>query len=256
MDSNNNNVYRKAIENTSNVGNFTLLTNKYCLVGKGASADNLYEFYVEKLSNVMPVLQCSLGGGLNAIGTLGCGNSNGLVVPYSTTDQELQYLRNMLPDEINVQRVEDKYTCLGNCLCVNDHYGIAHPQLDNETVEIIEDVLGISLYKTTVANEALVGTFAIITNKGGLVHRSCSNRKLEELASLLCVPLHKGTVAFGTTSVRCALAVNDFFACAGFETTAPELAVIIKAFGLESELDADQDELRNAIIEKLMEYDG
>ncbi len=58
------------------------------------------------------------------------GNKNGLLVPSSTTDVELQHLRNSLPDEVKVQRVEERLSALGNVIACNDYVALVHPDLD------------------------------------------------------------------------------------------------------------------------------
>jgi translation initiation factor 6 len=58
------------------------------------------------------------------------GNKNGLLVPNSTTDTELQHLRNSLPDTVNVQRVEERLSALGNVVACNDYVALVHPDLD------------------------------------------------------------------------------------------------------------------------------
>ena len=62
--------------------------------------------------------------------TQGAGNKNGLLVPATTTDQELQHLRNSLPDSVKVQRVEEKLSALGNIVACNDHVALVHPDID------------------------------------------------------------------------------------------------------------------------------
>ena len=44
-------------------------------------------------------------------------NRHGLLVPNSTTDQELQHIRNSLPDSVKIQRVEERLSALGN-VCI------------------------------------------------------------------------------------------------------------------------------------------
>ena len=44
-------------------------------------------------------------GGCRVIGTLCVGNKNGLLVPNSTTDKELQHLRNSLPDAVKIGNI-------------------------------------------------------------------------------------------------------------------------------------------------------
>jgi translation initiation factor 6 len=58
------------------------------------------------------------------------GNKNGLIVPNSTTDTELQQLRNSLPDAVRVQRVEERLSALGNVVACNDYVALVHPDLD------------------------------------------------------------------------------------------------------------------------------
>ena len=58
------------------------------------------------------------------------GNKNGLLVPSTTTDQELQYLRNSLPDDVQIRRVEERLSALGNCIAVNDYVALVHPDID------------------------------------------------------------------------------------------------------------------------------
>lgn len=63
-------------------------------------------------------------------------NKNGLLVPTTTTDQELQHLRNTLPDHVKIQRIEERLSALGNVICCNDHVALVHPDLERETEEM------------------------------------------------------------------------------------------------------------------------
>lgn len=58
------------------------------------------------------------------------GNRHGLLVPNTTTDQELQHLRNSLPDSVKLQRVEERLSALGNVIACNDYVALVHPDLD------------------------------------------------------------------------------------------------------------------------------
>ena len=50
------------------------------------------------------------------IGRMTVGNRHGLLVPSGTTDQELQQIRNSLPDTVKIQRVEERLSALGNVI--------------------------------------------------------------------------------------------------------------------------------------------
>ena len=67
------------------------------------------------------------------------GNSKGLLVPMSTTDQELQHLRNALSDDIRLKRIDERLSALGNVIACNDHVAILHPDLDKVTLLALLD---------------------------------------------------------------------------------------------------------------------
>ena len=55
--------------------------------------------FESELSDHIPVIKTSIAG-TRLTGRMCVGNRNGLLLPNSTTDQELQHIRNSLPDEV------------------------------------------------------------------------------------------------------------------------------------------------------------
>lgn len=182
--------------------------------------------------DIIPVIHASIAG-TRVIGRLTVGNRRGLLVPNTTTDQELQHLRNSLPDTVSMQRVEERLSALGNVVACNDYVALVHPDLDRETEEIIADVLGVEVFRETVAHQVLVGSYCVLTNQGGIVHPKTSIADQEELSSLLQIPLVAGTVNRGSDIVAAGLVVNDWTGFVGLDTTSTEISVIESIFKIQ-----------------------
>ena len=105
---------RIQFENSCEIGCYATLTNSYCLVAQGAS-ENFYSAFESELSDSIPVVHSSIAG-CRIVGNLTVGNKNGLLVPNTTVDQELQHIRNSLPENIRIQRIEEKLNALGKYL--------------------------------------------------------------------------------------------------------------------------------------------
>jgi len=82
-----------------------------------------------ELAGGVPVVRSSVAG-TRIVGRLCVGNRRGLLLPHTATDQEVQHLRNSLPDEVVVKCVDERLSALGNCIACNDHVALTHPDLD------------------------------------------------------------------------------------------------------------------------------
>ncbi len=246
---------------------------------------NFYSTFEAELSDVIPVVHCSIAG-TRLVGRLTVGNRHGLLVPSTTTDQELQHLRNSLPEAVAIQRVEERLSALGNVIACNgmsiissfsrgydlassiltvsdfstltpmttERYRlrrISAPDLDRETEEIIADVLKVEVFRQTVGDNVLVGSYSAITNQGALTHPRTSLQDQDELSSLLQVPLVAGTVNRGSDLIGAGLVVNDFAAFCGTDATATEISVIESVFKLTGAQNGGDtvNELRDALVD-------
>ncbi|GMP97482.1 hypothetical protein CsSME_00045717 [Camellia sinensis var. sinensis] len=97
---------------------------------------------------------------------------------------------------------------------------------------MIANVLGVEVFRQTIAGNILVGSYCAFSNKCGLAHPHTSIEDLDELSTPLQVPLVAGTVNRGSEVIAAGLTVNDCTAFCGSNTTATELSVIESVFKL------------------------
>jgi translation initiation factor 6 len=209
-----------------------------------------YKVFENELADHIPVIYTSIAA-TRIVGRMCAGNKRGLLLPSTTTDQELMHLRNSLPDGVLVQRVEERLTALGNVILCNDYAALVHADIDRETEEIIADALGVEVFRQTIAGNVLVGSYASISNQGGLVHPKTSIEELNELSSLLQIPLVAGTVNRGSDVIGAGVVVNDWAAFCGMDTTATEMAVIETVFKLQ---DKEAGNITQDMRKSLVDY--
>jgi len=237
---------RAQFESSSEVGVFARLTNSYCLTALGGS-ENFYSVFEAELQKHIPVIHCSIGG-TRIVGRVTVGNRHGLLVPSITTDQELLHLKNHLPDGVKVQKVEERLSALGNCIACNDYVALVHTDLDKETEEVIADTLKVDVFRATIAQNTLVGSYCVLTNQGGLVHARTPMADMEELSQLIQIPLTAGTVNRGSDVVGAGVVANDWAAFCGVDTTATEIGVMENIFKLQNSGAGMQSALIDSLI--------
>lgn len=245
---------RVQYEGKSDCGVFAKLTNAYCLIGSVGASKNFLSVFQSELADQIPVIPCCIAG-TSIIGRLVAGNRHGLLVPGSTTDTELQHLRNCLPNSVKVRKVDERLSALGNVICCNDYVALVHPDIDRDTEEIIADTLKVEVFRNSIAGNVLVGSYAAISNQGGIVHPMTSKEEQKELSNLLQIPIRTGTVNRGSSVIGAGVVVNDWAAFCGVDTTATEIAVIDQIFNLNQDNDTNSEalkQIREAIMTELI----
>ena len=166
--------------------------------------------------------------GSNLTGALTCGNSNGIVVSKYTFDNELDVIRE---EGIEVERLPDKLTAVGNILLANDFGALVHPFISDNAIEVISHVLDVEVERGSIAKFKITGSVATATNKGVLVHPAASEEELESIEKLFNTHADVGTVNNGTQLVGACAVANSKGVIVGLNTTGPELARIEETFG-------------------------
>lgn len=240
---------RHQFENSNEIGVFANLTNSYCLTAFGGS-ENFYSVFENELPHEFPIIKASIAG-TRLIGRMTIGNKNGLLLPNSITDQEAGHIRNSLPDSVILQRTEERLSALGNCIACNDYVALVHPDVDQETEEIISDVLGVEVFRQSIAGNVLIGSYCRFSNQGGIIHPQASMQELDELSAILQVPLVSGTVNRGSTVISSGLIANDWAAFCGLDTTSTELQVIESILKIK-ENNSNIFDLRASLVDALV----
>ena len=160
-------------------------------------------------------------------GALACSNSNGVVLPPFTTEEEVKAIKSAA--DINVTIMDTKKTAYGNMVLTNDKGAVADPRMKKEVVDKISDTLGVEVVPNEIAGLPYVGSLATATNKGVLAHPMLKEEERKVLNSVLKVPVDVGTVNCGVPYVATGLLGNSNGAVAGLLTTGPEMFIIGQA---------------------------
>ena len=137
---------RLQFEGSNEIGVVSMLTNAYALTCVGNS-ENFYSVLEAELGEHIPVVHTSIAG-CRFVGRVCVGNKRGLLVPNTTGDQELQHLRNALPDAVVVQRVDERLSALGNCIAALAEIAAA---FDNRLSVVEADALTVD--ETAIVSE-------------------------------------------------------------------------------------------------------
>ncbi|MFW9832642.1 MAG: translation initiation factor IF-6 [Candidatus Thorarchaeota archaeon] len=218
-------IARTDFEGDSNVGAFGIATDRFVFVSSNMSEKSLD--VLEKTFN-LPLVQATVAT-LDAVGLVSVATSNGILVPYTVSDDELTELRSA--SDIRVDWLDDKMTALGNIIIANDNGALCHPDFDFKAKQKISDTLGVEVVSGSLAKLPIVGANAIATNQGAIVHPMATIGEIELLAQLLKVHVEVGTVNRGSPYTSLGVLANIDSMIAGTETTGVELAHISQVLG-------------------------
>jgi translation initiation factor 6 len=218
-------IARTDFEGDSNVGAYGIVTDSFVFTSSNMSEKGLDT--IERTFNI-PLIQSTIAT-IDAVGLVSVATSNGILVPYTISDDELEQIKTAA--EVNVDWLDDKNTALGNIIVANDNGAMCHPDFDFKSRQKISDTLGVEVVPGSIAKLPIVGANTVATNNGAIVHPLATEGEIELLAQLLKVEVEVGTVNRGSPFASLGVLANIDGMIAGTETTGVELAHISQVLG-------------------------
>ncbi len=219
---------RLNLTGNSNLGVYISVTDQIAIV-----PFNLPEVMEDSIKEALEidVIRTTIAGS-NLCGALTCGNSKGLIVSPYTFDKEIDVLED---NGLNIAKMEDKYTAVGNIIAANDNGAIVSPLLSENSINIIEDTLDIRVERLEIAGFNIIGSLATVTNKGALIHREASKSELKFVENIFKIEANIGTVGEGIALVGACSIANSYGAIVPENSTGPEMVRIEEALGFLEE---------------------
>ena len=186
----------------------------------------------DQLENILSALELesfplSIGGS-NLLGSLICGNSNGIAVADIATEEDIDKLTSFG----DVVVMEHGVNAAGNLLVCTSKGALMSPLLPDEGVKLLSDVFKVPGVSTTIAGQEILGSLAAANSKGAILHPDVTVEEVEKIKKTLGVDVMVGTVGYGSPFVGAGIATTDKGAIVSPETTGPELNRIEDALGL------------------------
>lgn len=173
------------------------------------------------------VIKTSIAGS-NLIGALSVGNSNGFLVSQYIEDKELETLKS---EGLNIIKLKDKFTAVGNIIALNDTAAMVNPNLSKDSIKTIEDGLDVEVIPTSISKLDIIGSLMTVTNKGFLLYRDSTPAEIDFVEETFKVQGDIGTVGKGITLVGACSIANNSGVIVGENTTGPEMARLEESLG-------------------------
>jgi translation initiation factor 6 len=132
--------------------------------------------------------------------------------------------------KLNVERVESKFTAIGNLIATNDNGAIVSPLFKGETDRQVQDVLGVPTNSMTVGGFVQTGSMIVATNGGAGVHPKATEDEVKEISEILQVPAEPVTVNGGVPFLSSGIIANMKSVVVGNLTSGPELIMLSRIF--------------------------
>jgi translation initiation factor 6 len=213
------------IYRSSNIGIFLKSNENHLLIPHG-----LAKTKIEKLTEYLSVesIEISIGGS-RLLGPLIAMNNNGILVSKLADKNEITLLKKSTG--LPVERLQSKYTSVGNLISANDRGVIASTLLKDVKNQIV-DVLNVPIEFLTIASFDHVGAFMVSGNVGSAIHPQASDGEITKATKALKVAVEPITINRGLPFIASGIILSKTKAVVGSLTTGPELIMLSRVFKL------------------------
>lgn len=217
-------IYRYTAYKTPNIGIFAKANDSTLIVPYGFA-----DTKTQKLADYLQAKEVHTSvAGTRLIGPMTVMNNNGVLLPSIASDEEVQVLRQA--SGLNVEKVDSRYTAIGNLIATNDNGAIVSPLLNGELDRQIRDVLGVPVHSMTIGSYVQAGSMIVATNGGAGVHPRATEEEISIVSEVLQVPAEPVTVNGGVPFLSSGLITNTKAVVVGSLTSGPELIMLSRIF--------------------------
>jgi translation initiation factor 6 len=212
------------IFNSPFLGVYLRTWEDYTLVPRNADRDikSLVSHYLKTEPLEMTI------GSSNLLGSLSAMNSNGMILSNIASEDEI----GAIPGDLNVAVLKDSLNAVGNNILVNDKAALIHEDFNNDSVNVIKDVLGVEVFRGKFKEVKTVGSSGLITKSGLIIPPNMTDDEIEELGKIFGVKGRVGTANFGSLYVGASVVSNSKGALIGEDSTTIEISNIEEALNL------------------------
>jgi translation initiation factor 6 len=217
-------IYRYSYYKSPNIGLFAKTNDRIIIVPFGfakTKTAKLMEYLGVEEELYTSVANTRLIGPMTAM------NNNGILVPSIATDEEILILKGT---GLNVDRLNSKFTAIGNLISTNDNGALVSPLFKGEVDQQIRDALGVPVHSMTVGGFIQTGSMIVATNTGAVVHPRATEDEIKVISETLQVQVEPVTVNGGVPFVSSGILANSKSVIVGTSTSGPELIMFSRIF--------------------------
>ncbi len=217
-------IYRYSYYKSPNIGLFAKTNDRIIILPFGfakTKTAKLMEYLGVEEELYTSVANTRLIGPMTAM------NNNGILVPSIATDEEIVNLKGT---GLNVDRLNSRFTAIGNLISTNDNGALVSPLFKGEVDQQVRDALGVPVHSMTVGGYIQTGSMIVATNSGAVVHPKATEEEIKVISETLQVQVEPVTVNGGTPFLSSGILANSKSVIVGTSTSGPELIMFSRIF--------------------------